>query len=216
MNRHALNRRRHSQRGLTLMEIMFTVAILTIVMGALAAIALAMGDTARVQTAKINTNDEARRALQVIAPQLRQALRDSINWGDLPGDSISFRIVTDVSGNGYAVDSQGEVEVSPIRTIQRDEDDLNEDGQTLTQLILTEDGDLLRVLANDIVPVSETLAEDGTFGPDEDLNNNGQLDRGFWVEPRDNGLEISVQAQGFSRQGHLITTTLTEFVVPRN
>lgn len=216
MKQHAINRRKHGQLGLTLIEITLAVAILTIVMGVLAAIALAMSDTARVQSAKINTSEEARRALQVISPQLRQAVRDSINWGELPGSSVSFQIVTDMSGNGFAVDSDGDLEVSDVRTLQRDVDDLNGDGFTDTQLVLVEDGAILRVLANDLVPVSETLAADGTFGPDEDLNDNGQLDPGFWVEARDNGLEITVQTQGFSRQGHLITTNLTEFIVPRN
>lgn len=203
------------QRGMTLIEVVMAVAILSVVMAVLMGLAIGLGDTARVQDIKITTNDEARRALQVIIPQVRQASRGSINWNELPGERLSFRIATDTSNNGFAVNVSGNIELSPVRVIQRDIDDLTGDGFTLSQLVLI-DGEETRVLANDIVPISETLAEDGTFGPDQDINNNGRLDRGFWVQPRDGGLEITVEAQGETRQGHIITTTLTEFVVPRN
>ncbi|MBI2435003.1 MAG: prepilin-type N-terminal cleavage/methylation domain-containing protein [Candidatus Hydrogenedentes bacterium] len=75
--------------GMTLMEVMMAVAIFTIVMGALFAITLSIGDTARVQDAKLVTNDEARRALQQLVPELRQAASLSINWTALPGQSIT-------------------------------------------------------------------------------------------------------------------------------
>ncbi len=203
------------QRGMTLIEVTMAVAILSVVMAVLMGLAVGLGDTARVQDIKITTNDEARRALQVIIPQVRQASRGSINWNELPGDRLTLRIATDISNNGLAVNASGNIELSPVKVIQRDVDDVNVDGLMLSQLVLLE-GETVRVLANEIVPISETLAEDGTFGPGQDLNNNGQLDRGFWIQPRDGGLEITVQAQGITRQGHLITTTLTEFVVPRN
>ena len=201
--------------GLTMLEVIMAVAILTIVTGALFAIALSIGDTARVQDIKATTNDEARRALQQLVPELRQAARASINWDALPGQVITYQIATDLDGNGSAVNAAGQLELSAPRTVQRDVDDANGDGFTDTQLVLIS-GDMVRVLANDLAPENETLGADGVFGPDQDLNGNGRLDRGFWIEPRDGGLEISIQAQEVTRRNQSLSTMLTEFVVPRN
>jgi prepilin-type N-terminal cleavage/methylation domain-containing protein len=204
-----------NNRGMTLLELMMAVAILTVVMGALFGISLSMTDTQQVQESKAVANDEARRALQQIIPDLRQAARSSINWADLPGQVVTYRVATDLNGNGVAVDAGGNIELSPERTIQRDVDDLTGDGFTETQLVLIT-GDTPRVIANNISPWNEQPDANGVFGPAQDLNGNGRLDRGFWVEPRDGGLEVSVQADVRTRRGHIMSATLTEFVVPRN
>ncbi|MBI3118873.1 MAG: prepilin-type N-terminal cleavage/methylation domain-containing protein [Candidatus Hydrogenedentes bacterium] len=201
--------------GMTLMEVMMAVAIFTIVMGALFAITLSIGDTARVQDAKLVTNDEARRALQQLVPELRQAASLSINWTALPGQSITYQIATDLDGNGAAVDVDGALELSAARTVKRDFDDENADGITATQLVLGS-GDMVRVLANNIAPENEGTDVNGVFGPTQDTNGNGRQERGFWIEARNGGLEVSIQAQGETRQGQLLSTMLTEFVAPRN
>jgi type II secretory pathway pseudopilin PulG len=207
---------RRGNSGMTLLEVTMAVAILTIVTGALLAIGLSIGDTARVQEIKVITNDEARRALQQIIPELRQAAKNSINWTQLPGQSITYRIATDLDGNGTAVNTMKQIELGAPRTIQRDLNDVNGDGLTDTQLVLLSGGMVIRVLANDLAPENEQLGPGGVFGPAQDLNGNGRLDRGFWVRPRDGGLEISVQAQEVTRRNQSLSTMLTEFVVPRN
>ena len=206
---------RQQDHGFTLIELVMTVAILTIVMGALFGIALGIGDTARIQETKATTSDEARRALQQLVPELRQAAMSSINWNELPGERITYRIAADLDGNGAAVNTEGALELSDTHTVQRDTEDVNGDGLTATQLVLVI-GDNTRVLANELAPESESLDAQGVFGPAQDTNGNGRLDRGFWVVARDGGLEISVQAQGHSRQGNILSTSLTEFVAPRN
>lgn len=191
------------------------VSLFTVVMGALFGMALSLNDTAGIQDIKATSNDEARRAFQAIIPELCQAARSSINWNDLPGGSITYRTATDLDGNGSAVDVGGRLELSAPKTIQRDVDDLNGDGRTLDQLVLI-NGNNVQVLANNLVPQPESPDESGAFGSEQDTNGNGQLDRGFWAEPRNGGLMVSVHTQGMSRQQHILVTRFEEFVVPRN
>lgn len=200
---------------MTLLEVMMAVSILTVVMGAMFAISLSIGDTARVQEAQVVTNDQVRRGLETVVRDLRNAARGSINWANLPGEVITYRVAMDLDGNGTAVNSTGGIELSASRTICRDLEDANHDGVTDTQLVLIS-GEVVWVLASDLVPVTESTDASGVFGPAQDFNSNGRLDRGFWVEPRDNGLVVSLNAQGRSRRGHAIVAALREFVIPRN
>ncbi len=207
--------------GFTLLEMMMAIAILAIVMGALFGLWLGISDTAVVQDAKAITSDESRRALGRLVPLVRQAGRMSINWDELPGEVLRFRMATDLDGNGTAVDSGGNLELGPEVTVQRDLDDLNEDGHAGDQLVMVTTDPATgqptaTVLANDLVLVNETVDGEGVLGPEQDLNGNGRLDRGFWVEPLEAGLLITVGAERESRKGHAITTALTEFVTPRN
>ena len=57
-------RNRISQRGVTLLELMMAMSILTVVMGVLFTLSISIGDTAKLQDVKVVNNDEARRALQ--------------------------------------------------------------------------------------------------------------------------------------------------------
>ncbi len=78
-------------------------------------------------------------------------------------------------------------------------------------------GDTFRVLANYISPETEAPDAEGVFGPEQDTNGNGQLDRGVWFEPFGNGgIRITLQAQGETRRGQVVRTTLQEIVYPRN
>lgn len=205
-----------NNRGMTLLEVMFTVAMLTAVMGVLFGLAISFGDTARVQDVKVTSHDEVRRAMDFIVKDLRQAASGLINWADLPGESVSYRVPMDLSGNGIPVNESGNLELSPERTIMRDLEDLTGDGLTVRQLIVT-DGDTTRVLANEISPDAEQPGPDGVFGPAQDLNGNGRLDQGVWFEPwGQGGIRITLQASGQSRQGHILRTDLREVVYPRN
>ena len=202
-------------RGFTLIEIMMVTALMSIVMGALFSIAIAMGDTATVQNVKITGHDEARRALVQLSPQLRNAAGSSINWNGLPGPEVRFRVAQDLNGNGSAVDADGRIELSPERVVRRDSADLNGDALTQTQLVLVE-GQKVTVLANELAPGLETTGADAIFDPAEDTNGNGRLDRGFWVAPEGENLRITLQAQGKTRRGQTITTEFTQLVRPRN
>lgn len=201
--------------GMTLIEVMMAVSLFTIVMGAIFTLSLSFGDTARVQDIKATANDEARRAFQIMVPQLCQAARGSIGWGALPGQTLAFRTATDLDGNGSAVDIGGNLELSAVKTLQRDLEDLNGDGKTTEQLILV-DGGTIRVLANNLVPEPESTAPADTFTAEQDTNGNGRLDRGFWVESRDGGLVVSIDTQGRTRRGNILISHFEEFVEPRN
>lgn len=204
-----------SNRGMTLVEMMFAVAIMTVVMGALFGLAISFGDTAQIQDIKATSNDEARRALQMLVPDLHQAVRTSINWADLPGEVLSYRVATDIDGNGTAVDKNGEIEISAPRLISRDTGDLNGDGKTLDQIIAISGGNVT-VIANEVSPESEQPDASGGFGEAQDTNGNGRMDRGIWLEPWGRGLRVTIQTQGVDRRGHDLRVTLQEIVYPRN
>ncbi len=194
-----------SNRGFTLLEMMVAVAIFTMVMGTIFAISLGFANAAEVQEIKITTTYEARRAFLAMTPVLRQAIRQTINWDDLPGDSITFRVPVDISGNGWVIDPNGQVEMSDPITVQRDVNDANDDGITMSQLVLVT-SDEVRVLAND-------LQEDAAPNDADDEIPEGV---GFWVVPRNGGLDVTIRAEGTTRRGQVYTTTITEFILPRN
>lgn len=194
------------RRAFTLLEVMMATAVFSVVMGVIFTMSLGFANSAQMQEIKINTTEEARRAMLILAPRLRQASRASINWGDLPGDSITFRMAADLSGNGMPVGPNGFIELTGPVTITRDADDANEDGMTMTQLVMIGEADV-RVLANDVAagPAPEAPAADAA--PDN---------VGFWVRPQGRGLEVTVRAEQRTPRGHFFSTTVTEFIVPRN
>ncbi len=201
--------------GMTLLEVMFAVAIFTVVMGALFTLALGFGDTADIQSIQANSNDDARKALDTLVTELRQAARSSINWAQLPGAQLVYRVATDLDGNGTAVDVNGRIELSQPRTVARDLADANHDSVGGKQLTATA-GDTIRVLANNVSPDSEQPDAAGVFGPAQDTNKNGRLDRGIWFEPQGRGLRITIQTQGVNRRNQVIRSTFQETVFPRN
>lgn len=193
------------RRGFTLIEVMMATAVFAIVMATIFSMSLGFANSAQVQDIKITTTDEARRALMILTPRLRQSARTTINWADLPGDSITFRMAIDASGNGSAVDAAGDVELSGPITITRDADDVNEDGVGMTQLVMIDEEEV-RVLANNLMP-GPVPQNPGAEMPDN---------VGFWVRPRNNGLEVTVRAMGRTVRGQEFSTEITEFIVPRN
>lgn len=206
------NRVWRGNAGMTLVEIMMATFILTMVMGILFSLAIGLGDTAAMQDARITTGDEARAAMMGIARDLRQAANSSITG--IPGKSISYRVATDADGNGSAVDVGSNIELSSIRTIQRDLADANGDGVRGGQIVRIVDG-TATVLANDVIDDEDTNAN-GILEGGEDANGNGQLDRGLWFERDGSSIRITIDTQNVSRRGHHILTRLTETVFPRN
>jgi len=197
---------------MTLIEVMVALSILTIVMGMLFQLAVGLGDTAQVQEIKATSSDEARKAMIYLTRDLRQAAAGTITGA--PGATITYRMATDLDGNGSAVDVGCTLELGNIRTIRRDSEDLNGDGMTNGQLVVT-DGDRVQVLANDLLEDEDTNGN-SVLDPGEDANLNGVLDRGVWFERSGNAVRVTIQTQGRSRRGHLLTSRLSETVFPRN
>lgn len=198
----------HGQSGVTLLEMMFSMAILTAVMGVLFSLSIGIGDTARIQEIKARANDEGRRALLAVVPRLRQAQFTSVNTDEMPGDVLTFQMAADVDGNGTAVNVSGNLEVGSLVTIQRDTDDVNGDGVTTGQLVMIQ-GDVVTVLANTLSPDAGPAAVAEGETPAENT-------AGFWVEEQAGGVLITIRTQGTSRKGHVIRQQFTELVDPRN
>ncbi|NIA14952.1 MAG: prepilin-type N-terminal cleavage/methylation domain-containing protein [Nitrospiraceae bacterium] len=198
--------------GVTLIELIIAISIMSIVMGVLFGLAISVGDTSRVQEEKMDAFDQARKGILYAARDLRQARGFGIS--ELPADTVTYRVATDLDGNGSAVDVSGNIELSVERTITRDFDDLNGDGIGESQLVLS-NGNTVMVLANNLLP-DEDINQNGELEPEEDLNGNGVLDRGVWFERVGSAVRVQVQAFGQSRQGHVLSTSMSTMVVPRN
>lgn len=204
-----------NNRGMTLIELMIVAAVLTSVLALLFGLSLNLQESLAGQEAKMSTQDNLRGAMQYIARELRQSSSGSIAWASLPATTVSYRKADDVDGNGTAVDSGGFLELTPVRTIQRDITDLNGDGVTATQVIMVE-GTTVRVIANN-VPVSEDVDGDLTLDAGEDSNFNNALDRGLWFEQDGRGIRVTLQTQLVPTPRSSATmSALTEIVVPRN
>ncbi|MCX8064905.1 MAG: hypothetical protein N3G21_07000 [Candidatus Hydrogenedentes bacterium] len=204
------NRKYHL--GMTLIELVMTVGLMTIVMGALFAMSLSLSDTVQTYNATISATDEARKALYFLIPRISQASRQTININNLPGEVLVFRMPTDLDGNGTCVDVNGTLELGDPITVRRDTEDLNGDGQTNNQLIMVQ-GNNITVLANNIFFPPEQQNPNGSFN---DTNNNGRLDRGFMIIPEGNSLRVIIDTVGRTRRGHELVIHIEERVTPRN
>lgn len=188
--------------GFTLLEVTVALAIFTVTMGMLFSMSLGIGDSARIQDAKMIAHDEARRAILAITPRLRQAARSSINFDEFPTDVLVFRMPDDLDGNGLAVDGYNAIELGAEFQIRRDQYDLNKDGFTMTQLIMVS-GESVRVLANNLLP----------DGPGEDGTTEGV---GFWVDEEAGSVRVTVRTREVSRRGHVLQQAFSQAVAPRN
>jgi prepilin-type N-terminal cleavage/methylation domain-containing protein len=201
--------------GMTLLEVMISLTIFTVVMGMLFLISTTLSSASASQDARTYTQDEARNAMQVIIRELRQAQSSSINWAGLPAARITYRVATDVDGNGTAVNAGGFLEVSAVHTIGPDTTDLNHDGRTTTQLIFN-DGVRTMVLSNDLL-VNEDANNNGALDANEDRNGNKVLDRGIWFQASGTGIQVLLQTQRRPTvRSAFVNSTLRETVIPRN
>lgn len=204
-----------NKRGFTLLELMISIAVLTLVTGALYAASMTLTRAARSQEAKTTTIDNAQNGMLLMVRNIRQADSASINWSALPGPVLAYRTPEDLDGNGTAVDIGVELELGPVRTLTRDTADLNGDGVTDSQLVLVEAGQV-RVITNGLLPDEDVNLND-VLDTGEDTNGNGVLDHGLWFEQSGSGVRITLQAQeATSPQGGLVRTSLLENVIPRN
>lgn len=193
--------------GFSLLELTFVVAISTVIMGVLFSLSLGIGDTAAIQDQKVITNDEARRAMLAVAPRLRQAARESIDFKQLPSDVLIFRMPRDLDGNGVAVDAFNSLELGPTIEIRRDRFDQNKDGIALAQLIMIS-GESIRVLANNLAP--------DIVVPDKKGKAPSRSTAGFWVVEEEGGIRVTIRTRAITRRGHLLRHELSQVITPRN
>lgn len=189
--------------GMTLLEIMVAVAIFTIVMGILFTLSVGMTDTARLHEEKSKTIDEARRALITLEREILQASRNSITIQDTSGASANagptlvYRIPVSDATTNVGITTDHTINLGNNRTIGMDTGDVNQDGLTTTQLVLTgTDADIPnegRVLANDVVTPN-----------------------GIWFQRDGTAIRVTIQTRGMSRQGLVINSHLSETILPRN
>ena len=85
-------------RGFTLLELMVSIAVLTIVSGALYTASMTLTQAARSQEAKTATIDHVQGGMLLIARNIRQASSASVNWGALPGPVLSYRAAAQQAG----------------------------------------------------------------------------------------------------------------------
>ncbi len=202
-------------RGFTLLELMISIAVLTIVSGALYAASMTLTQAARSQEAKTATIDNVQSGMLLMARNIRQADSATVNWGALPGPVLTYRAATDLDGNGTAVDVGIELELGPLRTLTRDITDLNGDGITDTQLVLVEAGQV-RVITNGLL-IDEDVNQNDILDAGEDTNQNGVLDHGLWFRQDGQAIRVTLQTeQATMVQGRPVNTTLAESIIPRN
>jgi prepilin-type N-terminal cleavage/methylation domain-containing protein len=204
------------REGFTLLEVMISVAILGMVSALLFGLANSVGQGSRAQEAKITTVDDARTGMMLMARDIRQASKGAVSWILLPGPMLIYRTAVDLDGNGFAVDVGGYLELSPVRMLMRDLQDINGDRLTDTQLVMVQNG-RARVLANGLMP-DEDINGNGALDPGEDSDFNGVLDRGLWFERVGSGIQITLQTQRAAdpEEGLLMSSNLTETVLLRN
>jgi len=216
MNHSDLDTARSLRMGFTMIEMMVALAIFTVVILMLMTLSMSMASAARLQDAKITTQDDARTGMMVLTRNVRQASRTSINWGALPSSTISYRVAMDNDANGFAVDSNNDLELGPVITVGVDNADLNNDGETTSQLIWT-DGATVDVLVNGLMDTTEDTNGNNVLDAGEDTNGNGNLDQGLLVQSISSGVLITIQTQRpIDASGTNITSRFSEFVVPRN
>ena len=158
--------------GATLVELMIAVSILVIAAMTVDTFARVAFDYASFHESALTTQDEARRALQLMVGELRQARRPTLTMQTLPNDSVTFQIPEDADGNGLPVDVGGYLESLGIITYMRDMNDMNGDGLTNQLIRVYQSGGSgaaanVTVIANDIMP-NEDVNLDGTLNPGED------------------------------------------------
>lgn len=204
-------------KGFTALEMMLSIALLTIIVGAVWVLADALGQASNDQEAVITTQGSVTGAMLKIVRELRQASDASIAWTpDNRLTALTYQVAEDVDGNGTAVDVGGFLELGPQRTITRDINDVNNDGQTLTQLVLIVNGNFREVLMNGMM-IDEDADNDNVLDGTEDTNFNQRLDRGVLFENTATGIRVTLQAQRqMNPRSRPMLSTMVEVVNPRN
>lgn len=207
--------------GVTLIELMIAVTLFTAAFGAIYVVARTTLLNTAFHDAQITAQEEARRGVQLMVRELRQARGSSLLLQTMPTDQLTFQVPSDADGNGLPLDVGGYLESVGTVTYTRDWNDLNSDGITGDQLVrVYQDGTGwvadVTVLANDIM-ANEDADGDGILGAGEDMNASRFLERGVWFERVGNLLRITVDVQKRVGSGRrLVWASLSTDVHPRN
>ena len=189
--------------GFTLLEMVISIAILTTVLGILYTLTASLGRAAAAQEAKVTIQDEARTAMLTITRELRQAANSTIDRTAMPASVVAYRVADDMDGNGTAVDVGGDLELTPVRLLTVDFTDLNNDGLTLTQLVLS-DRSGVRSVTTGLAPTSITQGDI-------------PLTEGFRVEPWGAGVRVTIRTERHGDPNdEPVVTELSEVILPRN
>lgn len=152
--------------GFTLVEVTMATSAMMVVLGMMYGAALAMARSARTEDSVVMLNAEARTAMQSIVRNLRQAQATTITTeaggvfaalGAGAVTNVQFARVTDLDGNGNALDIDLDLETDGPFRIVTDTNDANGDGLTTTQLVrLDAAGTVVEVVANHLSPAVVT------------------------------------------------------------
>ena len=206
--------------GVTLIEVMIAVTLFTVAFGAIYMVARTTLVNTAFHDAQIAAQEQARRGLQLMVRELRQARGSSLLVQTMPSDQLTFEVPSDADGNGTPLDAGGYLESVGTVTYMRDWNDLNGDGVAADQLVrLYQNGTGsvadVSVITNDIVP-NEDVNWDGVLDAGEDTNASRFLERGIWFERTGNLLRITVDVQKRVGSGRLVWATVRTDVHPRN
>lgn len=148
--------------GFTLIEVMMSVALLSVVSLGLYYINLAMTKSTLHQEAIATLRDEGRTSLQTVTRMMRNGDRSTlvtlsggnpVALGVNPVSNLYFRAVTDADGNGTALDVDMDVELTALLGYGLDTLDANGDGYSTQQLVRFDNaGNVTGILTNHVAP----------------------------------------------------------------
>ncbi len=151
-----------NRSGFTLIELMISVAILSTIMLALYSLNLTMTRGTLQQESLATLRDEGRTALQYVGRRLRMADSGTLVARGTDGNDevfgntatiLGFQTVSDLDGNGSAVNQDYSVGLAPIAYYGPDLNDANGDGVTTRQLVeIDANGAVTRVFSRHLDP----------------------------------------------------------------
>ena len=202
-------------KGYTMLEMMLSISLMTIVIGALWVLADSLETTSQDQEAIISTQGEVTTAMMRISRELRSASFSTIPWGaDDTLTAISYQVAEDVDGNGVAVDVGGNLELGAARRIFADTGDANNDGRTDQVLLFSNNN--FTVLMNNLMP-DEDVNDNDVLDAGEDTNFNNRLDRGVLFTNTGTRVQVMLQAQRQAGpRARPMLSTMVETIDPRN
>ncbi len=211
---------RNRSFGVTLIELMVATTILSLTFGGIYMVARAAFVNAAYHDAEIAAQEDARRAVQFMVTELREAIGSSLAGQTLPNDTLTFQLAGDAGGNGIPLNQSGYLETVGTVTYTRDWNDMNGDGIGARQLIRVYQAGggaapVVTVLANDIMP-NEDVNGNGILDPGEDVNGSRSLERGIWFDRTGSLIRITVDTQKRVAEGYRVWASISGDVRPRN
>jgi len=219
-NRIELTTTKNRSLGVTLIELMVAATILSLTLGGIYVVARAAFVNAAFHDAEIAAQEDARRAVQFMVTELRQAVGSSLSGQTLPNDTLTFQLPGDADGNGLPLNQSGYLETVGTVTYTRDWNDMNGDGLAARQLIRVYQAGagtppVITVLANDLMP-NEDVNWNGILDAGEDVNGSRFLERGVWFDRAGSLLRVTVDTEKRVAEGARVWASITADVHPRN